>query len=61
MPVVVVSVGKPVACTVVNLHVSHPHGVVDFDFCIEKVGAGIGVVQPRIEHFHSVSVGGGEG
>ena len=58
--ILIMSVHIPVACLVVNLHVAHPQGSVEFDFGIEEIGPCIAVVQSGVNYFHSLVPGGGE-
>ena len=58
--VAVVPVAEPVGGAVVNLHVAHPQGTVDFHFRIEEVGATVAVVQSGVNHFHPCAADGGQ-
>ena len=52
----VMAVAVPVACADMHLHVSCPYAVTYLDLGVEKVGAGIFVVSPRIYNRHPAPV-----
>ena len=56
----VVAVGKPVGGFLVDFHVARPQRAADFDFGVEEVGAGVAVVQSRVDDVYGLAVGSGE-
>lgn len=46
-----VAVSIPIRRTIVDFDVAHPELSVYFDFGIEEIGAGIVVVQSRVDNF----------
>lgn len=52
-----VAVSIPIRRTIVDFDVAHPELSVDFDFGIEEIGAGIVVVQSRVDDFERETVG----
>lgn len=52
-----VAVSIPIRRAIVDFDVAHPELSVDFDFGIEEIGAGIVVVQSRVDDFERETVG----
>lgn len=51
-----VAVSIPIRRTIVDFDVAHPELSVDFDFGIEEIGAGIVVVQSRVDDFERETI-----
>jgi len=47
-----VSMTKPIVAVQVNLHIAGPGGSADADATVEKIGAGMVVGPPGMQHLH---------
>ena len=57
---VIVVMAKPVARAQVYLHIAHPQRAANLDRRRDEVGSGVRIVHARVEHLHTLSVGGQE-
>ena len=56
--ILVVMMSKPITRLIMYLDISGPRFPIEFNLSIEKVGAGIGIEPPGINHLNNTTIGG---